>query len=65
VDTHLLPVVILSSSKEDCDLKECYRLGANSYVQKSLDFTEFTESIKKIGHYWLELNEVPSSCHPT
>jgi two-component system, response regulator len=62
--THCLPVVILSSSKEDRDVEECYRLGANSYVQKSLDFTKFTESIRQIGHYWLELNEVPAPCHP-
>lgn len=61
--THCLPVVILSSSNEDCDLVECYRLGANSYVQKSLDFTQFTQSIRQIGHYWLDLNEVPGSCH--
>jgi CheY-like chemotaxis protein len=63
--THLLPVVVLSSSKEDRDLEECYRLGANSYVQKSLNFTEFTESIRQIGQYWLELNEMPSSCRST
>lgn len=63
--THCLPVVILSSSNEERDLEECYKLGANSYVQKSLNFTEFTESIRQIGHYWLELNEVPGSCLPT
>ncbi|MHB1100636.1 MAG: response regulator [Burkholderiales bacterium] len=62
--TNALPVVILSSSNEECDLEACYKLGANSYVQKSLDFSKFTESIKQIGHYWLDLNEVPGSCHP-
>lgn len=63
--THYLPVVILSTSNEDRDVDESYRLGANSYIQKSMDFFEFTESIKQIGHYWLELNELPGLCHRT
>ncbi len=62
--TSCLPVVVLSSSNEECDLEDCYKLGANSYVQKSLDFSKFTESIRQIGHYWLDLNEVPGSCRP-
>ena len=62
--TSHLPVVILSSSNEECDLEDCYKLGANSYVQKSLDFSRFTESIKQIGRYWLDLNEVPGACRP-
>lgn len=63
--TSCLPVVILSSSKEERDVETCYRLGANSYIHKSLDFSKFTESIKQIGHYWLDLNEAPGSCHLT
>jgi len=57
--TKLLPVVILTSSKEDRDLTECYRLGANSYIRKPVDFTQFTEAIKQLGLYWLVLNESP------
>lgn len=60
--TRFLPVVILSSSREELDLTACYELGANSYIQKSLDFTKFTESVRQVGQYWLGLNEVPSTC---
>ena len=57
--TKLLPVVILTSSKEERDLSECYRLGANSYIRKPVDFAQFTEAIKQLGLYWLVLNESP------
>ena len=57
--THLLPVVMLSSSKEEGDLKEAYRSGANSFLRKPVDFTEFMEYIRLLGSYWLELNEEP------
>jgi two-component system response regulator len=60
--TRFLPVVILSSSREERDLIACYELGANSYIQKSLDFSRFTESVRQIGQYWLGLNEVPWTC---
>lgn len=60
--TRFLPVVILSSSREERDLTACYELGANSYIQKSLDFTKFTESVRLVGQYWLGLNEVPWTC---
>lgn len=56
--TELLPVVVLTSSKEERDLVESYRLGANSYVQKPVDFTEFVEAVTKLGCYWLVLNQV-------
>ncbi len=56
-----LPVVILSSSNEERDLEACYRLGANGYVRKSLDYSEFSDAIGRIGRFWLELNEVPCS----
>ena len=57
--TRLLPVVILTSSKEEQDLMEGYRLGANSYVRKPVDFAEFLEATRQLGLYWLMLNESP------
>lgn len=60
--TRYLPVVILSSSREERDLATCYELGANSYIQKSLDFSRFSDSVRQIGQYWLGLNEVPWAC---
>lgn len=57
--TRLLPVVILTSSKEESDLVSGYRLGANSYVRKPVDFTEFLEAARQLGLYWLVLNEAP------
>jgi two-component system, response regulator len=56
--TRLLPVVILTSSKEQQDLIEGYSLGANSYVRKPVDFTEFIEAVRQLGLYWLILNEL-------
>ena len=54
-----LPVVILTSSKEDRDICESYNLGANSYIQKPVDFNQFVESIRTLGLYWLVLNVSP------
>jgi two-component system response regulator len=57
--TRLLPVVILTSSKEEQDLVNGYRFGANSYVRKPVDFTRFLEAARQLGLYWLVLNETP------
>lgn len=57
--TSLVPVVILTSSKEDRDLREGYASGANSYVRKPVDFREFAQTIQHLGTYWLMVNQQP------
>lgn len=57
--THTLPVVILTSSNEERDVSDGYQLGANSYVRKPVDFSEFLETARQLGLYWLVLNNAP------
>ena len=57
--TQKIPVVILSSSKEDPDIQECYRLGANGYVVKPVEFDAFYQAIANLGFYWMIINQPP------
>lgn len=59
--TRILPVVILTSSEEEQDLVNGYRLGCNSYVRKPVDFDQFLTAAKQLGLYWLLLNQIPPS----
>lgn len=57
--TKALPVVVMTSSKEQRDMVEGYQLGVNSYIQKPVDFDEFRNLIKQLGFYWLVVNQAP------
>ncbi len=57
--TRMVPVVVLTSSKEDVDLQECYKLGVNSYIAKPVEFDEFTKAVGELGLYWLLINKLP------
>jgi CheY-like chemotaxis protein len=60
-DEHLrmIPIVVLTSSREEPDLIECYKNGVNAYVVKPVDFTEFTNAVKQLGVFWVAVNEPP------
>lgn len=57
--TRVIPVVVFTSSKENPDLEECYRLGVNSYIVKPVDFDQFSRVIKESGLYWIVINKIP------
>lgn len=57
--THLIPVVMLTSSAEECDVIESYQLGVNSYIVKPVDFERFSETACRLGYYWLLINHQP------
>ncbi len=57
--TKAVPVVVMTSSKQQRDLVDSYHLGVNSYIQKPINFTEFQEVIRQLGYYWLAINQPP------
>jgi two-component system, response regulator len=57
--TRVIPVVVLTSSREQCDIVESYQLGVNSYIVKPVDFEQFTEAMRQLGLYWVLLNQPP------
>ncbi len=59
--TRTIPVVVLTSSREERDILETYNLGVNSYIVKPIDFEQFTQAVRDVGLYWLLLNQVPIS----
>jgi len=59
--TRMIPVVVLTSSREERDIVESYQLGINSYIVKPVDFDQFTGAVKDLGYYWLLLNQSPPS----
>src|SRR5580692_835121 len=59
--TRFLPVIVLTSSKEDEDVIRSYSLGANAYVRKPVDFAQFTQAVEALGLFWLVVNEVPET----
>ena len=60
-ETRAIPVVVMTSSGEERDVTESYNLGANSYIQKPVDFEQFRQTIKTLGLYWLVVNRLPTN----
>lgn len=58
--TRSIPVVVVTSSQEEVDLKECYELGVNSYIQKPVEFDKFVEVLSEVGIYWMAVNKIPT-----
>jgi two-component system, response regulator len=63
--TQLIPVVMLTSSREELDLERSYRLGANSFLVKAMEFDKFEEALTLVGRYWLRLNQTPAPPGPS
>ncbi len=64
-DTQAIPVVVLTSSRQEEDLVRSYRLGVNSYIQKPVDFDQFRQTVKQLGLYWLVVNQTPQTVATT
>ena len=60
----MVPVVVMTSSREDRDLSACYELGVNAYVVKPVEFQSFVEAVQQVGAFWAVLNELPPGCIP-
>lgn len=58
-DLQMIPIVVMTSSNEERDIVESYKLGVNSYIRKPVDFEQFTEAMSQLGYYWLLLNQPP------
>lgn len=58
-ETAMIPVVALTSSREDKDIEKCYRLGVNSYIVKPVEFGDFVKAVSELGLYWIALNQSP------
>ena len=58
--TQMIPVVVMTSSKQERDIVESYQLGVNSYIVKPVDFDQFTDAVRHLGYYWLLLNQPPA-----
>jgi CheY-like chemotaxis protein len=61
--TRSIPVVVLTSSREEPDILRCYQLGVNSYIVKPVDFNQFRDAVRQVGMYWLVLNQPPEPGH--